>query len=54
MWRYDGAACRAFFFLYPQGAGIAVSHVETLPRGMAMAADATCLAALQAHRAPVS
>src|ERR1700679_699620 len=32
MWRYDGAACRAFFFLY--GAPLMVRHVETLPHGV--------------------
>ena len=37
MWRYDGAACRAFFFLY--GAPLMVRHVETLPHGAPSAAD---------------
>ena len=32
MWRYDGVACKAFFFLYPQGSGLSVRHVETMPR----------------------
>lgn len=45
MWRYDGAACRAFFFLY--GAPLAVRHVETLPHGKDLAADRGCLAALR-------
>ncbi|HEY5049029.1 MAG TPA: hypothetical protein VII49_13525 [Rhizomicrobium sp.] len=55
MWRYDGAACKAFFFLYPSGSALAVRHVETLPRGHDIAADAGCLAALRAHSAtPVS
>ncbi len=53
MWRYDGAGCKAFFFLYPSGATLAVRHVETLPRGQAMAADIACLDALRA-RAHVS
>lgn len=52
MWRYDGASCKAFFFLYPDGDGLAVHHVETLPRGQARAADASCLNALRAHGAP--
>ncbi len=47
VWRYDGQACRAFFFLYPAGEGKVVRHVETLPRGTQMAADATCLDALR-------
>ena len=56
MWRYDGASCKAFFFLYPEGSSLSVRHVETLPRGQEMAADAGCLSALRARRqaAPVS
>jgi len=49
MWRYDGANCRAFFFLYPSGTEQTVRHVETLPRGKDSAADANCLDALRAH-----
>ena len=45
MWRYDGAACRAFFFLY--GAPLAVRHIETLPHGRSEAADTACLNALR-------
>jgi hypothetical protein len=52
MWRYDGAACRAFFFLY--GAPLMVRHVETLPHGAQAAADIGCLAALQASPAKTS
>ena len=51
MWRYDGAACHAFFFLYPQGDSRAVRHVETVPQGARTAADANCLAALRARPA---
>jgi hypothetical protein len=56
MWRYDGAGCKAFFFLYPSGTRLAVRHVETVPRGRIIAADDSCLAALKAHAAatPVS
>lgn len=46
MWRYDGAACRAFFFLY--GSPLMVRHVETLPHGAQDAADVACLTALRA------
>ena len=53
MWRYDGAGCKAFFFLYPAGSTFSVRHVETLPRGQLMAADTGCLDALRA-RARVS
>ena len=52
MWRYDGAACRAFFFLY--GAPLMVRHVETLPHGAASAADSACLTALSASPAKTS
>ena len=52
MWRYDGAACRAFFFLY--GSPLMVRHVETLPHGAQSAADLGCLAALQAAPAKTS
>jgi hypothetical protein len=43
MWRYDGASCKAFFFLYPNGSSMAVRHVETLPHPANQAADAACL-----------
>jgi hypothetical protein len=52
MWRYDGAACRAFFFLY--GAPLAVRHVETLPHGAQNAADMDCLTALKSSPAKTS
>ena len=52
MWRYDGAACRAFFFLY--GQPLMVRHIETLPHGAQSAADLGCLAALQAAPAKTS
>jgi hypothetical protein len=52
MWRYDGTACRAFFFLY--GAPLAVRHVETLPHGAQNAADMACLTALRASSAKTS
>jgi hypothetical protein len=52
MWRYDGAACRAFFFLY--GAPLTVRHVETLPHGAQNAADTACLTALKISPAKTS
>ncbi len=52
MWRYDGTACRAFFFLY--GQPLMVRHIETLPHGTQSAADLGCLAALQAQPAKTS
>jgi len=47
LWRYDAAACKAFFFLYPYGESLLVKHVETLPRGSSRAADQTCLDTLR-------
>ncbi len=52
MWRYDGANCRAFFFLY--GAPPMVRHVETLPHGAQSAADMDCLTALKTSSAKTS
>ena len=52
MWRYDGASCRAFFFLY--GAPLLVRHVETLPHGPQSAADMACLTALRSSPAKTS
>ena len=52
MWRYDGVACRAFFFLY--GSPPAVRHVETLPHGEGSAADMACLTALKLSPAKTS
>lgn len=46
-WRYDGATCKAFFFLYPYGNSLLVRHVETVPRGRDMAADKQCLDSLR-------
>jgi hypothetical protein len=55
LWRYDGAACRAFFFLYPEANGLVVRHVETSPRPVDAAADQACLNALRHKTAtPVS
>ena len=53
IWRYDSASCKAFFFFYPNGASMAVRHVETMPHGSNQAADSSCLDALLA-RAKVS
>jgi hypothetical protein len=47
MWRYDGAQCRAFFFLYGTEGSQTVRHVETLPAGTVSAADPLCLSALR-------
>ncbi len=49
IWRYDGAACKAFFFLYPQDGQLSVRHVETVPRPSDAAADLNCLNQLRAR-----
>jgi hypothetical protein len=54
MWRYDGVACKAFFFMYPNGASLAVRHVETVPQGSNAAADSNCLQSLLARAKAVS
>jgi hypothetical protein len=52
IWRFDGPACKAFFFFYTKDTDTAVWHVETLPRGTSIAADAGCLNALRARVSP--
>jgi hypothetical protein len=54
LWRYKGAACQAFFFLYPDHGTLTVQHIETLPRPANAAADASCLQSLHSVPAPVS
>ena len=54
MWRYDGATCKAFFFMYPNGSSLAVRHVETVPQGTNAAADSNCLQSLLARAKAVS
>ena len=56
IWRFDGADCKAYFFLYTRDSSTAVWHVETIPRGARIAADEICLNALRARAAarPVS
>ncbi|HVZ91880.1 MAG TPA: hypothetical protein VG843_09525 [Rhizomicrobium sp.] len=56
LWRYVGADCQAFFFLYPEGGALRVRHVETLPRPKNAASDPACLNSLRTNAAsrPVS
>jgi hypothetical protein len=54
MWRYDGATCKAFFFMYPNAGSLAVRHVETVPQGINAAADSNCLQILLARAKPVA
>jgi hypothetical protein len=52
IWRFDAPGCKAFFFLYSRDGATAVWHVETMPRGVNIAADENCLNALRARAAP--
>jgi hypothetical protein len=54
LWRYDGTACKAFFFLYPEGSGLTVKHVETVPRPSDAAADVNCLNQLRVGGKPAA
>jgi hypothetical protein len=54
LWRYDGAACKAFFFLYPDGGALSVRHVETVPRPSDAAADVGCLNQLRVGGKPAT
>ena len=49
LWRYDGAACSIFFFLYRDGDVLRLRYSETTPRGMTMAADPACVESLNAR-----
>jgi len=54
LWRYDGAGCKAFFFLYPQNGALSVQHVETVPRPSDAAADVDCLNRLRVGGKPAT
>ena len=54
MWRYDGSACKAFFFMYPNGSSMYVRHVETLPHPANQATDSNCLQDLLSRAKAVS
>jgi len=54
LWRYDGANCAVFFFLYREGAVLKLRYSETTPRGMGMAADPACVESLTARAGPMS
>lgn len=54
LWRYDGAHCAAFFFLYKDQNGLRVRHVETLPQGQLATVDEACLAGIKARAAATS
>lgn len=54
LWRYDGAQCAAFFFLYKDQDALRVRHVETLPQGQLATVDDACLAGIKARAAATS
>jgi hypothetical protein len=49
LWRYDGAACSIFFFLYREGDVLKLRYSETTPRGVNMATDPRCVESLNAR-----
>ena len=51
IWRYDGGACAAFFFLYREGELWRLRYAETSPRGAVAPADPSCIESLSARRA---
>ena len=54
LWRYDGADCAVFFFLYREGGVLRIRYAETMPRGLDMPADAKCVESLNAHPGAMS
>jgi hypothetical protein len=54
LWRYDGANCAAFFFLYTINGALHVRHVETLPRGRDEPIDVACLQGIRTRAAATS
>jgi hypothetical protein len=49
LWRYDGADCAVFFFLYREGDVLRIRYTESMPRGADMPADPKCVDSLSAH-----
>jgi len=54
LWRYDGRNCATFFFLYRDGGMLKLRYLETMPRGMTMAADPACVESLNARAGAMS
>ena len=54
LWRYDGADCAAFFFLYREGDVLKLRFSETMPRGKETVADPACVESLNAHPGAMS
>jgi hypothetical protein len=54
MWRYDGANCALFMFLYREKDALQLRHMETLPRGANSATDEACLASVRTRLSSAS
>jgi hypothetical protein len=54
LWRYDGADCAVFFFLYREGDALRIRYSESMPRGADMAADPKCVESLSLHAGAMS
>ena len=54
LWRYDGAGCALFLFLYRENDAYLLRYRETLPRGANDPADAACEMSIKARAAPAS
>lgn len=54
LWRYDGADCALFLFLYRENETYRLRYMESLPRGADGAADPACAAGIRARGAPSS
>lgn len=54
LWRYDGADCALFLFLYLESEIYVLRHAETDPPGLAGSIDTVCLSSIKNARAPSS
>jgi hypothetical protein len=54
LWRYDGADCAVFFFLYREGDVLRIRYSESMPRGADMPSDPKCVESLSAHAGAMS
>lgn len=54
LWRYDGADCALFLFLYLESESYVLRHAETDPPGLAGNIDTACLSSIKNARAPSS
>jgi hypothetical protein len=54
LWRYDGADCALFLFLYQESENYLLRHAETDPPGIAGNVDTACITSIKNARAPSS